>query len=75
MTLIRIRVKPRARVSIIEEVGDGSFVAHLKASPVDGDANKELIALVANRFRCSKAAVSIKSGVSSRTKVLKIEAV
>ena len=74
MTFIRVKVKPNARVSIIEEVDDGSFVAHLKASPIDGEANKELIALVAHRFGCSKAAVSIKSGASSRTKLLKIDA-
>jgi uncharacterized protein YggU (UPF0235/DUF167 family) len=45
----------------------------LKAAPVDGEANRELIALVARRFGCRKTAVSIKSGASARTKLLKIE--
>lgn len=73
VALIEVRVKPNARVSSIEDAGDGTFTAHLKARPVDGEANKELIALVARRFGCSKRAVSIKSGASGRTKLLKID--
>jgi uncharacterized protein YggU (UPF0235/DUF167 family) len=72
MTVMRVRVKPHAKVSAIEDGGDGTFVAYLKARPIDGDANRELIALVARRFQCSKAAVSIKSGATSRTKLLTI---
>ena len=72
MTVIQVSVKPYARVSAIEDAGDGTFVAYLKARPVDGKANDELIALVARHFGCSKAAVSIKSGQSTRTKLLKI---
>jgi uncharacterized protein YggU (UPF0235/DUF167 family) len=73
MPLIQVRVKPKARISAIEDAGDGTFVAYLKAAPVDGEANRELIALVARRFGCRKTAVSIKSGASARTKLLKIE--
>ena len=57
----------------IEDAGDGTFIAHVKSSPVDGRANDELIELVARQFGCSKAAVSIKSGASARTKLLRIE--
>jgi uncharacterized protein (TIGR00251 family) len=45
----------------------------LKAPPVDGKANEELIALVAERFGCRKTAVSIKSGASGRIKLVRIE--
>jgi hypothetical protein len=40
---------------------------------VDGKANRELIALVANRFQCPKGAVTIKAGASARLKVLVLE--
>ncbi len=40
----------------------------------DGKANAELVALVARNFGCSKASVSIKSGASARTKLIRIEA-
>ena len=72
--MIRVRVKPRARASFLEDAGDGSFVARLKAAPVDGKANAELIALVARHFGCSRTAVTIKSGAGARVKLLQITA-
>jgi len=42
-------------------------------APIEGKANKELIALVASHFHCMKAAVSIKSGASGRMKLVRIE--
>ena len=58
---------------MLDEAADGTFVAHIKSPPVDGRANAELIELVARRFQCRKAAVSIKAGASSRTKWVEIE--
>jgi len=71
--IIEVRVKPNARASTLEQAADGSWRAQLKSPPVDGKANAELLALVAERFGCSKSAVSIKSGASGRTKRVKIE--
>jgi uncharacterized protein (TIGR00251 family) len=70
---IQVKVKPNARVSILEEVDGGSWLAHLKSPPVDGKANKELIVLIARHFGCPKSAVSIKSGVSGRIKLVRID--
>jgi uncharacterized protein (TIGR00251 family) len=72
-TVIRVRVKPNARVSSLVPEGDGTWLARLKAPPVDGKANDELLALVARQFKCRKSAVSIKSGASARMKLLTIE--
>ena len=72
-TLIEVRVKPHSRTSAFEPAGDGTFVAHVKAAPVEGKANDELIALVARHFGCSRNAVSIKSGAAAKRKLLKIE--
>jgi uncharacterized protein len=71
--IIQVRVKPNARMSALEQKGDGTWLAQLKASPVDGKANAELIVLVAKQFACSKSSVSIKSGARGRTKLIKIE--
>ncbi len=71
--IIQVKVKPNARVSTLDEASDGTFVARIKSPPVDGRANAELIELVARRFRCGKAAVSIKAGASSRTKWVVID--
>jgi len=70
--VIQIKVKPNARTSSLAQQPDGTWIAQLKSPPVDGKANKELIALVADHFRCGKAAVEIKSGASGRMKLVKI---
>jgi uncharacterized protein len=73
MTIVQIKVKPNARIRRLERAADGTFVAYIKAPPVDGKANAELIELVARCFGRRKGAVSIKSGASMRTKLVKIE--
>ena len=74
-TIIQIRAKPRAARSLLEQTSPGVWRAQLRSAPVDGKANEELIALVAQYFGCAKAAVSIKSGSSSRVKRVRIEGV
>jgi uncharacterized protein len=71
--VMQIKVKPNARVSTLDQAADGSWLAQLKAAPVDGKANEELITLVAKRFDCRKSAVTIKSGASGRIKRVRIE--
>jgi uncharacterized protein (TIGR00251 family) len=70
--VLQIKVKPNARASSLLQQPDGTWTAQLKSPPVDGKANKELIALVADRFGCRKADVEIKSGASGRMKLVKI---
>lgn len=70
---IQIRVKPGSSVSSLEQGDDGAWTAKVKSQPVDGKANKELIALVAQVFGCRKANVQIRSGSSGRTKLVRID--
>jgi uncharacterized protein (TIGR00251 family) len=73
---IRVRVKPNARTSSLELLSDGSlWLAQLKAAPVEGKANKELLELIARHFGRPKSAVSIKSGTSARIKLVQIEGI
>ena len=72
MRTIQVKVKPNARTSELTE-SDGHWVASVKAPPVDGKANTELIALVARRFGVPKAAVSIRSGAGGRLKLVQID--
>ena len=71
--VIQVRVKPNARVSLLEEKADGTWLAQIKSPPVDGKANEELIALIAKRFGCRKADVLIKAGESGRLKLIEIK--
>jgi uncharacterized protein (TIGR00251 family) len=68
-----VKVKPQARSSSLEQLEDGTWRAMLKSPPVDGKANAELIALVAERFGCRKADVTIRSGASGRMKLVRVE--
>jgi len=53
---------------------DGSWSARVKSPPDRGQANRELIALLAERFRCPQTAVSIRSGLASGRKWVRITA-
>ena len=71
---IEIKVKPNAGASTLRRDETGVWSAQLRSPPVDGKANAELIKLVAKHFGCPRSAVSIKSGSSGRTKLVKVEA-
>lgn len=73
MRRLQVKVKPNARVSVLEAQDDGTWLARLKSPPVDGKANEELIALVAAHFGARKAQVSIKSGAGGRLKLVQID--
>jgi len=69
---LRVKVKPNARVSELEGRSDGTWLARVKAPPVDGKANDELVALIAEHFGVRRNQVSIKSGAGGRLKLVQI---
>lgn len=73
MKTIRVKVTPNARTSELEAPGaDGLWRARLKAPPVDGKANAELVALLARHFACARREVVIAGGASGRVKRVRI---
>ena len=73
MKTIRLKVKPGSRVEELTELDDGTWLARVKAPPVDGKANAAVIGLVARHFGLRKSQVSIKSGASARMKLVTLE--
>ena len=73
MRTLKVKVKPGSREERLDEQDDGTWLARVKAPPVDGKANAALVALVAAHFGLRKAQVSIKSGASGRMKVVQVE--
>lgn len=73
MATLQVKVKPNARASLLEAQPDGTWLAQLKAPPVDGRANEELVALVARHFGCRKTQVRIRSGASGRMKLVQVD--
>jgi uncharacterized protein YggU (UPF0235/DUF167 family) len=72
MRTVKVKVKPGARQERLTQLADGSWLASVRAAPVDGKANAVLIALVAEHFGVRKAQVSIRSGGGSRIKRVEI---
>ncbi|WP_414518826.1 DUF167 domain-containing protein [Nostoc sp. PCC 9305] len=68
-----VKVKPHSKQQRIEEQPDGSLTVYLKSPPVDGKANEELIKLLADKFDVPKSHIRIKSGFSSRQKLMEID--
>jgi uncharacterized protein (TIGR00251 family) len=71
-TDIDVRVVPRAGRSGFAGVRDGAIVVRLAAAPVDGAANKELIALIARTLKVPKRDVEIVAGERARTKRVRV---
>lgn len=71
-TTLTLHIQPGAKkTEIAGEHGDALKI-RLAAPPVDGKANAALIAFVADRLGVAKSAVSVKSGHSSRRKVVEV---
>ena len=71
--VIRVKVKPNARVSRLEQAKDGTWLAQVKSPPVDGKANDELLTLVATHFSRRRSQITLKSGGSGRLKRIEID--
>ena len=69
----KVKVKPNSKQQKIEEQSDGTLTVYLKSPPVDGKANEELIKLLAEKFDVPKSYIRIKSGLSSRQKLIEID--
>ncbi len=73
MRIVQVKVKPNARENSLKQQADGTWIAEVKALPIDGKANEALIALMADYFKLRKTQVSIKSGASSKLKRIEID--
>ena len=70
---LAVHVQPGAKKSgVVGEHGDALKI-RLAAPPVDGKANAALIEFLATRLGVARAQVTLKSGQTSRRKVLEIE--
>ncbi|MBI2109658.1 DUF167 domain-containing protein [Candidatus Woesearchaeota archaeon] len=61
----------RNEISKFDEI----YKVHLKSQPIDGKANKELIALLSEYFKVKKSNISIIRGLRSKEKSVEINQV
>lgn len=70
--LIRVRLTPRSSRDEILGLEEGVLRIKLTAPPVEGEANKALVAFLSKALRVPKGSVAIVSGERSREKSLSI---
>jgi len=66
--IIKVKVKPHSGKQDVVKKGD-DYMVYLKSQPEDGKANIELIKLLKKHFNKQ---VKIKSGLTSRNKIVEI---
>ncbi|MEI9978891.1 MAG: DUF167 domain-containing protein [Edaphobacter sp.] len=69
---ITIRLHPGARKNSVTGIHADAVKIALTAPPVDGKANEALIAFLAEALHLPRARIAIVSGLTSRTKLLRI---
>ncbi len=71
-TLLKIRVKTRSKEQVIK-FEDEVYYVHVKADPFRGQANAEVIKIVAKQLEIPATRLRIVSGKKSTNKTLLIE--
>ena len=69
---IFVRAKPKAYTNKVLELSPNTFEIHVTAPPVDGQANRAILELLAEHLHVSKSQIVLKSGLTSRTKLFEI---
>lgn len=73
MNTINVRVHPRARQQHLEKLSSGEYKIHVTSPPVKGEANKEVIEMVAAHFNLPPSRVRIVRGLKSRQKLVALD--
>ena len=72
--ILSCKVIPNKKESKIVEVSeDGLLRIEIKAPPIEGKANRELIRIIAKLFGLNKSQITIIKGLNSKNKLIKID--
>ena len=69
---LTLHIQPGAKKTEIAGLHGDALKIRLAAPPVDGKANEALVKFVAEALKLPKSAVNLKSGQTSRRKVLEV---
>lgn len=69
---LTLHIQPGAKKTEFAGLHGDALKIRLVAPPVDGKANEALIRFIADTLGLAKSAVSLKSGQTSRRKVLEV---
>lgn len=69
---ISVRVKPNSKRNEVVGQADGTYLVFVKAPPVEGKANAQLIQVLAEYFDRPKRNITIARGAGGRSKIVEI---
>jgi uncharacterized protein len=70
--ILRVRVTPRAVRNAFEGLADGALRVRLAAPPVEGAANRALLAFLADALGVPKGSLEIARGERGRQKLVRV---
>ena len=73
--IVNVKAVPRSSKAGLDGLLGDAVKVRVRIAPVDGKANKELVAVLADAFGLPKASVAFKSGETSKTKRLLLRGV
>ncbi len=73
--LLSVKLQPRASANEILEPLGNELRIKVTAPPVDAAANEALVRLLAERLNCSRGAVELVRGHTSRHKVIRLHGI
>jgi uncharacterized protein len=71
--IVDVHVMPNAPKTQVQGLHDGALRIRLKAPPVDGKANQELVAWLARELKVPRASIELIRGDTARRKQLRVE--
>lgn len=70
---IIVQVRPRSSQAKIEKIDEGQYQVWVHATPEQGKANREMLALLADRLQVAKSSVRIVIGKTAREKLVEVK--
>jgi len=70
--VLRVRLTPRGGRDQVIRYESGVLHARVAAPPVDGAANKALVAMIADLLGIAKSAITFQAGETGRDKALRV---
>lgn len=69
---LTITVKPRSSKKEVIKISETEYQVRLTASPVDGEANEQLIKVLSEYFGIAKSLITIVKGKTGKKKIIEI---
>ncbi|MCL4338541.1 DUF167 domain-containing protein [Patescibacteria group bacterium] len=69
---INLLVKTKAKENRVQKIDGANLKVFVKAPPLAGKANAQIVEVLAKYFNCRKSDINIVSGLKSKKKIVEI---